>query len=221
MNSGMRGVSNAKAVLPDWVLRHPDNPPTNPSVWDDEFNGNALHPKWTTVGAGTPIHTVSNGSYRITEGALNGVVKGIEQPISGNRWKIRTLAHFNSCGVNFDSVGFIVRCSTTTRVDHYSMMHHSSWGYFAPIHFHGPSYISWTVEVGLNQWYMKNKFYLELEYDGTNFIFKHSADGFNFYSISSTAQATYLAGVPTHFGVGSWHNGPSLDVSYSWFRRVS
>ncbi|MCX6057732.1 MAG: hypothetical protein NTW69_06245 [Chloroflexi bacterium] len=220
-NRGTFGTSSPQKDIPAWVLNHPDNPPTKPSAWDDEFDGKRLHSKWTKVGSGTLIWTVSNSLLRLEQAAVNERGKGIEQPCPTGNWKIRTKCFFNGPALNYNGIGLLVKNAVNGRYDLYTMMHHSTWGYFAPLIIHTTAIDTYSSETNANQWYMNMQWYLELEYDGTNFNFRHSADGVNYYTIYTYAQASFLAGVPTHFGVCTHHYGLPMDVSWEYFRRVA
>jgi hypothetical protein len=50
-------------------ITYKDQPPLIPSIYDDEFNGSSLDPKWSWLMAGAPTSGIE--SYNVTNGKLN------------------------------------------------------------------------------------------------------------------------------------------------------
>ena len=209
--------------LPTWITNHPDNPPSSPNSMDDEFEETTLNSKWSQQGGGTYTWNVSGGSVRFQQAAAPSErLKGLEQVISGSAWKFRTRAFLNSGGSNFIGVGLYVRDSVSGKVCWFGMIHHSSHGYFAPLVLMCSDMDTYIAEVNTDVWYMSNRWYMELEYDGTNFIFRHSADGINYFTIYTHPQSAYLATTPNRVGIAVHRWNPlGMDASYDWFRRIS
>ena len=209
--------------LPTWITNHPDNPPSSPNSMDDEFEETTLNSKWSQQGGGTYTWNVSGGSVRFQQAAAPSErLKGLEQVISGSAWKFRTRAFLNSGGSNYMGVGLYVRDSVSGKVCWFGMIHHSAHGYFAPLVLLCSNMETYIGEVDTDAWYMSNRWYMELEYDGTNFIFRHSADGINYFTIFAYPQSAYLATTPNRVGIAVHRWSPlGMDASYDWFRRIS
>lgn len=199
----------------------PDTPPTSPNAMNDEFNSVTLDAKWTLRGSGAWTMNNANGFLLFQQSAVNERIKGADQPISGLSWRFRTHCYMNSGALNFNGVGLYVRNSVNGKVDFYGMMHNSNFGYFAPVAWHFTDMDTHSISTNANLWFMSMHWYLEIEYNGTNFYFRHSADGYNYYTIFTYPQASWLAGTPTEVGVGVHHYGPALNASFSWFRRMA
>ena len=221
--SGGSGGGGGGSSLPTWITNHPDNPPSSPNSMDDEFSGTTLNSKWSQQGGGTYTWTVSGGSVRFQQAAAPSErLKGLEQVISGSAWKFRTRASLNSGGSNYMGVGLYVRDSVSGKVCWFGMIHHSAHGYFAPLVLLCSNMETYIGEVDTDAWYMSNRWYMELEYDGTNFIFRHSADGINYFTIFAYPQSAYLATTPNQVGIAVHRWNPlGMDASYDWFRRIS
>jgi hypothetical protein len=65
--------------------------------------------------------------------------------------------------------------------------------------------------------------YLELEYDGTNMIYRASYNGVGYHTYATRTVATFLGAAPTHIGIGmevSGSSGVAPTGVYEFFRKV-
>lgn len=206
---------------PNWVTISPDTPPVVANAMDDEFDGNSLDAKWTTFYASTPTISVANGLLVIRENASNERLKGVLQNISGSAWKFRTHVYLNGPVSNYNGLGFLLKNSVNGYFEYFGLIYHSSYGYLAPM---AGWFSNQSTAVGNSvaaNWFLGMSAFLELEYDGTDFILRTSADGFNYEEAIRHAKASWLAGNPTQIGLSTNQYGVRINTSFSWFRRLA
>jgi len=209
----------------DRTLLTPDTCPTNPHPWDDEFdNDGVLDGKWTAVnynGANT-VERIGDSRYCLADIARNTRLMGIEQALgSPGKFKIRCkvetemgTADYNGFGIGFKNAG-------NGRYVWFGVLHHSSHGYMSPCVIRCSDALTYVSEADSDCWVINNRFYLEVEYDGTSLLCKISTSGYNFATVLTEAVgAGYLAAAPTHFGPMVHHYGIYLMASWDWIRCI-
>ena len=205
-----------------------DVPPGSPNAMDDEFNGEALDGKWTIWNQQTgQTVTVQNGHLVMnTPTTIKQRVFAVMQPISGSAWKIRSKFAFDCATWNYFAAGLVVRRTTgNDRSTVCGLMYHSSYGWptvwygrMSGVNLSGEGDL-YNLSTGKNYW--------ELEYDGTNLIWRISVSGAAFCRAWQETDAAWLGGAPEQVGIwlhpysndgSAWWGG---QASMDWFRRVS
>lgn len=214
-----------------WKPYDPDRPPSNPSPMDDEFDKGYLDlSKWT-------VHEDTGGNYAIT--FANSLCNIALTTTSSTTYRYACLRQSPPNGpYRFRAKFFIPPCDafiathlspimvSTGKVVFNCYMRHTGQQYVFSTYtgrFTNGTYNS-NDRICANG--VSNIVYQEMEYDGTNVIFRFSFDGTFFIEMWREAAATHLGGAPTGILVGMhpYNNVNGLFkpfVSIDWFRRVA
>lgn len=219
----------------------PDTIPDTPDDFDDEFEyGSTLDTtgarrasaaSWSVLNtSGTdPVLSVENGALVITAGGTTSV-GFYALPISGATWKVRAkwaasdhpveiysqrmmLAHRSSAGKQVVFGWYLNGSSVFYRG--YWRLSSYTWG----------STPSETSLSGNNPlWWIP--LYVEIEYDGTNLIYRESKSGHDstFVTIYTEAVATHLGGAADYIGIyytQASGNTANFPQSLEWIRKVA
>jgi hypothetical protein len=226
MPDSFYGVSQiSPLILPGNLV---DSLPSNPTPWDDEFDGNTLNPKWTIWNqqAGQTITVANSHITFVTPANYQARIFSIIQPAPSGNWKFRAKMAFDCSTWNFLSVGLIGRRITgSDRSKYGGSMFHSTYGAqcFYSMNIAGTSYNSddhggYRHESAI--------FYLEMEYEGTNIIWRMSQSGSYYFQAYSYPISSWINGAPEWVGINchpycetnnaNWGGTVSVD----WFRKV-
>lgn len=206
----------------------PDKHPASADSMDDEFEDGSVDAKWAWRNQGSATSSIGQGALQITAPAAAGAdlkCRGQSVPGAG-KWRakvsVRAVANGNAGGLYFYrstsgklmTVEFISSAGTQVlAVEKWdSVTTNNSAPYFTTIY----NSIS-----GLGfPWA-----YLELEYTGSDVVFRASFSGTqdSFATLLTEAAATYLGGAPTEIGIFAQAGNASIDAvtSCDWFRRIS
>ena len=211
----------------NWI----DLPPAVPNAMDDEFTGSVLNPKWKVWNQQSgDLYSV--GGHHVSFSSVPGRQSrffGILQPVPAGTWRFRTKTALDCATWYFMSWGTMVRRITGGDKSLFSgAMFHSGYGQptmYAvrcagnPPAYNGQEWDLYDIRT--------HKFYIEIEYDGTNLIYRFSVTGAAFSLYFSEVAANSLGGAPEYIGIGihPWANeGGALwgsTASFDWFRRVA
>lgn len=210
---------------PSWAI-NPDKPPSSANSMDDEFNDTALDAKWTVWNQlpGQAITEQGNVLTMQSPSSIQSRVLAITQPAPGGTWKFRAKMYLESPTWNYFGFGLLTRRETggdkTLQVGqlwHQSNNGDSLWA----IYLNGTTYSSEADLYNIHA----NPMYLEVEYDGTNIIWRHSTSGVYYSKFYSAVATSAIGGAPETVGIylHPWGDGnPNWGgiVSIDWFRRV-
>ena len=208
-----------------------DIPPSTPDAMDDEFPGSSLDAKWTKWNeqAGQSITIDQGRAVFVTPYTVQKRIYAITQPISGSSWKFRASVTMETHAWQYFGFGLLVRRTTGADKSLIGGYINGLGSEMMTGYFHRLSGADPTVDFEANLYnVVTQQLYLELEYDGTNLIWRDAKTGVIFSRMRSEATATHLGGAPEFVGFGvhaysnftsdpDWAGVASLD----WFRRIS
>lgn len=209
---------------PSTVNVTPDTHPATANAQDDEFEGTSLDSKWTWRNQGSATAVPENGALILTAptGATN--MRCVEQTVSGN-FKVRAKMALNASG-QYPNAGLFVLRTANGKAMRIGVTMDSASTYNGPMvnkmdavgTFNSTPY-SLVVPITHNDAWR----YVEIEYDGTNVIFRDSRNGVSFITRFSESAATYLGGAPDRVGLYSDANGSGAAAIgiFDFFRRIS
>jgi hypothetical protein len=207
-----------------------DIPPTNPTPWDDEFDGSVLNPKWTIW------NQISNETVRIHDSLVTldarydvyQRVFSLIQPAPSGAWKFRTKILVDSPTYNYTGIGMIARRITDADKSLYLMLLFNSSQGIAMTSIWGLTITGTAIAAGDTDLYNMQamKLYMEMEYDLTNIIFRVSSTGTIYSQVWSVAASAWT-GIPEWVGINlhplsSATSDPNFSqvMSCDWFRRI-
>lgn len=226
--------SAVSGVLPLWVRNHPDNPPVTPNAMDDECTGAMLDAKWTLVDP-SGINASVTKSYNVDgtgwlsyscPSSVQNRIYALTQPAPAGTWRVRSKMAFDSATWNYFGLYLIARRGSVSKSSMAGPLYHSSYGAITTYatRVNEPS----TLVLDQDLYDIRSDvFYLELEYDGTNLIWRIAKTGGKYTRFWSETAATFLGGAPETLGVNFHFYGGSSDVNHimtgsmKWFRRVA
>lgn len=205
-----------------------DAHPASPDAMDDEFEAGSLDAKWNQRNSPTLSDYAANSQLDIQapQGAGDNW-RFIMQTVPSGNWKVRAKLALTGSSSNFRAAGIALSKATTTdKFIYVGVEYNSGWRLTVT------KFTNWTtfsansasnntvLEVGGVRGHY---FYFEVEYDGTNVIFRWSKNGIVFEPFFSETLATFL-GSMAEVGIGVNTNGASIGTSHcltDWFRRIS
>ncbi len=199
---------------------------------DDEFTGVSLDSKWTIVdpSAITASVTKSYGnsswmSFSCPSSVQNRIF-AITQPAPAGTWKVRAKISLDSATWNFFGIYMIARRSSVSKSSVAGPLYHSSYGAITMYATRITEPSTLAIDQDLYD-VRQDTMYLELEYDGTNMIWRISKSGSYYTRFWQEAAATFLGAAPTSVGINFHFYGGSSDANHimtgsvDWFRRVA
>ncbi len=211
----------------------PDDPPVSPDPADDEFDtgssidtsgarrGGATAWAWNNQGGATA--SISNGKCTLTApGSGSANHRQIEQALPGGTWKYRAKLSVQFKLANFCWVGMHARRSSNgkftgifTGIGTAGNAAASNWNSVSSFssHIAGPGILPFGY-----------KGYVEIEYDGTDLIYRCSADGdpASYFLLTTQAVASFLGAAPDFIGLtADSENSADALVICEWFRRIA
>lgn len=223
-------ISASTASTSGW---HPDEPPSSPTSYDDEFPSGALDPKWTTFSSTTPAGGKSDiltdaGALGFDFIAFNVspwtmAHKAISQSAPVAPYKIRAKLAIMSLMIgNTGNIILGLRESSTNKC--------AGCGINSPntTNKHPAIVVGNAISVNPVSWnYVINYdnahgvAYFEIENNGTNLHYKYSNDGRNFYTMTSELISSRFTVAPDQIIISGYAQYRSLMTSVEWIRRVS
>ena len=207
----------------------PDIPPASPNAMDDEFNSLTLNSKWTQVNyvSGSATESFEYGRYclySVPAARSAYPVVGLIQPIVDATWKFRGSFSHEGPSRNYQGAGMLLRNTAGDRVLWFGPLFHSSYGYHVPFLARLTDYNTYSSETNGGGWFMGQRFYMELENDGTTLTMRLSADGSLYVPAHTEALASFIVSV-ADIGPGMWIVGAggstTVGMSCDWFRRMA
>jgi hypothetical protein len=216
------GSGGGSSGLPAYLATLPDCPPATPNAMDDEFDGTTLNPVWTVVGTALPTIAVVNGTVNISAPGTTERLKGIIRPAPAGSWKFRCHAYLENYGSPYTGLGFVAQAPSTGFILYAGVMYHPSFGYLAPYLGRFATFDGSPTESAVAVGSLSRDFFLELEYDGSNYILRGSASG-KYYAELNRCTSSWYPGVgdPANIGIVIHQYLNPTSVSFDWFRRVS
>jgi hypothetical protein len=228
---GAADATLVNAVAWPALYNHPDVPPASPNAMDDEFDGTSLDPKWTiynpaSIASGNIALTFGQG-WMFNEFTVASVVTrcyGFIQPISGSAWKFRTKCALEGLSWQFLMVGLIVRNSAANK--------NVTWTVGFVNGQYGTGWLERLTGATLSSNVdcyntTSNPFYMEVELNGSNILFRQSNVGISYVVGYTEAIATWLGSNPDFVGLCIFASGDSstnpkegLKAGFDWFRRI-
>lgn len=207
-----------------------DVPPSSANAMDDEFYTNSLDAKWTTLNAQTGQSVITNGDSFVTlysPYTIQNHFYGIAQNAPGGNWKVRAkIAWDNATYVYFGAGMFVRRTTGGEKTLQFNLMEHAQGSLSCWLVRMGTSF-AFSSEVDLYQIY-QSTYYFEVEYDGTNIIWRTSQTGRYWSQVYSEATASFLGGAAEQVGIcihpynnNTGDSGWSGAASFDWFRRIA
>ena len=209
-----------------------DAPPSTPNAMDDEGTGTSLDSKWTIIDLGSITASVTkdygNNSWMSFScpSSIQNRIFAITQPAPAGTYKIRTKMAFDSATGNYFGLQLIARRASVTKSVVAGPMYHSSYGVptMYATRINEPS----TLVTDTDLYDIRSDiFYLELEYDGTNLIWRTSKTGAKYTRFYQETTAAHLGAAPESVGINFHFYGGSSDANHimcgsmDWFRRVA
>lgn len=203
-----------------------DAPPTNPTPWDDEFEENILNSKWTSWNqqTGQTITIANSHLTMITPSIVQNRIFAILQPAPIGNWKFRAKMAFDCASWDAFGFGLVARRITGNDRSKFggSLQYsgHGSYCYYtqnlAGVTFNSDNIPGYRIESAITYW--------ELEYEGTNLIWRASHSGF-YYTRAYSYPIASWTGIPEFVGISIYPWGDSNvnwggTMSCDWFRRV-
>lgn len=233
--TGLKWTSPGSVNTAGWFGKGPDVPPGTPDAADDEFDGASIDTAgtrisgataWTAQNLGTSTSTQTQSCFLITpELAAGNNLRGYEQPLPGGNWKRRIKVAFVTNNTEFGAHVW-VRNSANSNCESFGLHRLSTSHDIRLYTWDSPSSFTGTivgVQVGSNYPELSVFIYLELEYDGTNMIYRASYNGVGYHTYATRTVATFLGAAPTHIGIGmevSGSSGVAPTGVYEFFRKV-
>lgn len=227
-SAGILWTVSSGLVTTSYTSYPEDEPPVHPSIYDDEFNGNSLDPKWTWIFAGEP--NTGNETYRVGDGFFSMTIDsdGSSADCNANHAIVQT-----NPSQNFE---FMAKIGGTA----WSNYHAAAIGLFT---YPDPTDRMFSVKKGVHSGYFNAASCWIYENTGGSHSDKANFPDLNSYSIFkvhyniSTQVATFyvshngftwrkiytssaISWAPTHFGIAGGaisSNGP-FDIIVKWFR---
>lgn len=199
-----------------------DAVPVVPSVYDDEFNGNALDAKWMEYGTNYTLN-VGGGSVRFKFPANRaGTNKaGFRQTLPAGNFtataKIKVFWEAN------DSVfiGLFVQQAANNKYHGIGYVYNGAAQQYSLAVQRGGNDTDFTGLVN-DVLYSSSSFrdvYFRIKYDGTNYYFQWSLDGGYFETAYQIAKLGFFSSQATLVGVGGYGFGSNEKfVFIDWFR---
>lgn len=211
--------------------KSPDSYPDSANTMDDEFEEASLASKWTWRNQGTSTATVANGSvvlnFQNSGAPGTQAIRGIEQTLPSGPWKFRAKLGTVSPLTNYFGAGMYVLNGANSKLITWGRNYNSQLLWVIDKHTNVTTYAGVTpYSVNLSGGFAFGDWnYFEIEYDGTNLLFRVSQSGVNgsFLLVHTEAPATHLGAVPTVIGLHcnpQNSSAPNMLVC-DWFRRVS
>lgn len=210
------------------AVRIPDRSPSSPNAMDDEFEGTTLDAKWT-IYSDEPTNrsvTVDGGQLNLeyTSNAANSRrFVSVLQNVPSGTWKFRTKMNIEGTLWTYIGGTVIVRKASSDKSHLFGLMKHGSWGDGLSAFYSRLTASTMNSEVDLLN-YFTQTLYMEVEYDGTNLIYRVSTTGVKYQTVFTEAVATHLGGAPEQIGLNLHpYNAAGYAnpmVSFEWFRRV-
>lgn len=215
------------AVTESYLGHEEDIPPTSPTIYDDEFNGEALATKWSWFLQGAPAET-ANDKHWLEGGRLHVITpenptdtfpgdRALCQPIPSQNFEFSTKV-YSSRYANYERAGLLLLDTTNTN------------GLMVGAGFHSGNGNSGALWV--NRWTtgwadhvagdfgsgMPQQF--KMEYDVTTKVAKvyHSADGFNWKLLYTSEALTGWSIDYFGLSISAVWAGANNYSSFEWFR---
>ncbi len=225
------------ASVPPWVTDHPDTEPGSPNVADDEFGGTGYPSEtaldtggtrftsataWAWVNQGTATATLARGAILLTALAHNGNdLKIIKQTLPGGNWTYRAKISLVGITAGSMTVGMLLRESGTGK-----LMSNAIAVVGGGFQFGVPTYTNPTTfsANALSVACGATTQYFEIEYNGTNYIFRASPNGLTYQPFATVAKASFFTTAADEIGLFTDSNNSAsrdLTLSCEWFRRVA
>jgi len=220
---------NADHVGEPYPSESPDAPADSPNAMDDEFVGGSLDAKWTTHLHASATATVS-ASHLGLWAPYNVQTRNIyvTQPAPSGTWRVRAKLSIDGTFWNHHLVGLIAQRGSgdstktvTAQFGYWSSQQGTLLG--CRYTKADASQIDYEGDLYNTQF----PFYAELEYDGTNVIFRSSVSGAFYGQIWKETVATHLGGAPEQVGIMFVHyptdNSTNCEpyATADWFRRMA
>lgn len=217
---------------PAWVTNHPDNPPTSANAMDDECTGSSLSSIWTLVDPGSITASVTksyNNQGWMTfscPSSIQNRIFAITQPAPSGNWRVQSKLAFDSATWSYFGIQLIARRASVSKSSVAGPMYHQSYGAITmyATRINEPSTL--TIDQDLYD-IRSDIFYLELEYDGTNLIWRTSKTGVKYTRFWAETTAAHLGAAPETIGVNFHFYANTNDANHimtasmDWFRRVA
>lgn len=208
-----------------------DKPPASADAADDEFADSSFDTAlwtWRNQGAATATQDGDGWLKLLAPASATTSHRIIEQPVAAATWKFRTkLVLGFASEVNFAYAGFVVVNNTSGRLLFCGLIYN---GGYMPIMQRWTSATEFSANVATSNtdlMYSRIPWYLEVENNATNIIFRISPTGFDgtFRQLASDPIASFLTaagGSVDRIGltVNSQNNAIAIG-NYDWFRRIS
>lgn len=202
-----------------------DIPPAIPDALDDEFDGTSLVGKWTIISQYTNTVYLKD-SHLVIDTPLSAQTKGLGvlQTAPSSNWKVRAKVSIDSLVWNYYGVGLMARYTATDKRIWAGIMAHSGYGCMSGI-VQRLNAETLSSETDLCN-FVNHECYFEMEYDGSNIIWRISVSGVAFRTFYTEAVSSFLGSPPDQIGIccnpwdetGAGWGGLS---SWDWFRRIS
>lgn len=205
----------------------PDTHPSSPNAMDDEFEAGSLDVKWTQQNSPTSV-VLASGSVLIMDASnLTDNIGAIEQPITGT-FKIQAKVQITAGPID-NRGGIYVRNTGSGKLLVNGIFYSggTTWYVNRLTNF---TTISTNVFLGTSGGggeapsFGRDWWYQEIEYDGTDVIFRASLSGVigTFVEMYREAAATFLGGAPDACGIYADRGSATLTpLIADWFRRIA
>lgn len=220
-----------------------DTHASSPAAADDEFETGSVidttgsrragATAWSWFNQGTLVGTVAQGALQIANTNQAASVRGVTQTPSGATYKYRCKMSFFTAANNTGAAGIMLGRSGKLIV---LACGYNNGGFFfinkwtnattsSSTSFGTAGDVPAIRTSGAGNGVVNEAVYLEVEYDGTNVIFRCSGSGYNnsFGTFLSETAATFLGGAPDTIGLVI--HGSAIATAFSgtwdWFRKVA
>lgn len=215
-----------------WITTY-DTLPVSPNAMDDEFDGPSFDTaKWTwgNQGSATIQQDTASVEHAImhTAGGSGDNYRLLYQTVPGGNWRFRAKMFASIADSNFAQAGLFLRNSANGKLYAFGPLFAGSQGMYIQAMTSVTSYNS--TPYSINSSFLRYV-YLDIEYDGTNLIFRWAAvtAPWNPFPVSppfitalTVTPASFLGAVPDQVGFcGDSNNGQPVDTFMKWFRRTA
>lgn len=221
----------------------PDTHPASPDAADDEFEAftsiDTLGTRfsaataWSWLNQGTLTSIVSQGALTIANTNQTTSIRGVTQAPSGATYRYRCKCSFFTPTNNVGAVGIALGKSGKLIV--FQIGYNSGGFFFIQKYTNATTLSSSTFGTagdipatrlsGASSGLVTSFAYMEVEYNGTNVIFRGSGNGHDatFTTFLSETAATFLGGAPDTIGLVI--SGQAVATAFTgvwdWFRKVA
>ena len=195
-----------------------DEPPINPSIWDDEFDGALLDSKWSWINQGTAVQTFKDGAARLEIPPAGGIsLRTLIQDAPTVPFSVISKLRMYTYFVNSQNSGIVLYNSVTGKYVTCVLGINENTTNTGIIKWNSYSEYDSDARVSIDRY--RYSLYLKMSYNAGIVTTYWSPDGVEWFQ-SALQDASAFIGIPDKIGIyGNSENSGIGEISYfDWFR---